>query len=315
MIVIDSDRVHELLTVGSLVEPMRQAFASQARSPPRIHYELEADQSTRTLLIMPAWNEEAIGAKIATVFSRNGQRDLPSISGVYVLFSGRTGLPRAIIDGRAMTLLRTAAVSALAADVLVQPDPRVLLMVGTGALARYLIEGHMAVRPYESILIWGRNRLKAQAIASTFDDSGTRIDVVTNLESAARTADVICCATMAEQPIIQGAWLKGTSHLDLVGSYKPTMRESDGACWQDAVGVVDTLDALSDSGDLIAPLSNNLIKPDAISLLGNIVANPIKQVTARRSVFKSVGVALADLAVAERLVAAIAGKSAAAVGN
>ena len=302
MIQIDFDTVHRLAGVSSLVEPLRRAFVSPAISPDRAHYELETQHRSGTLLLMPSWQREGdIGIKIATVFPQNAAAGLPSVHATYLLLSGQTGQPRAWIDGRALTLIRTAAVSALAADLLAPATPKVLLMVGTGALSRYLVEGHRAVRQYRSVLIWGRDPQKAAAVARDLSARGWPVSVATDLQSAARSADVISCATLAEQPLIKGAWLKAACHLDLVGSFKPTMREADDECLRHAFIAVDTHGALKDSGDLIDPLATGVIAKERISLLSGLLAENPATPRPHKTVFKSVGVALADLAVAEQL--------------
>jgi ornithine cyclodeaminase len=302
MIHIDFDAVHRLATVGSLVEPLRRAFVSHAVSPERAHYDLEARNQARTLLLMPSWRPDGdIGVKITTIFPDNGARGLPSVNAAYLLLSGQTGQPRAWIDGRALTLLRTAAVSALAADLLAPAMPDVLLMVGTGALSRYLVEGHLAVRKYKSVLIWGRDPQKAAAVVRDLGARGWPVRIATGLETAARSADVISCATLAEQPLIKGHWLKSAAHLDLVGSFKPAMREGDDACMRGALIAVDTRSALEESGDLIEPLARGVIAKDDISLLGELIAAGPATPRPHKTVFKSVGVAHADLAVAEQL--------------
>jgi alanine dehydrogenase len=302
MITIDFDDVHQLATVKSLIEPMRRAFSSLERGPERAHYDLATDNESGTLLIMPAWRPAAaIGVKITTVFPNNPDRGHPSIAGAYLLLSWSTGEPRALIDGRALTLLRTAAVSAMAADLLAPPNPEVLLMVGTGALSRYLIEGHLAVRKYKSILIWGRDPRKAETIATELEARGLTICAQTDLEKATPSADVISCATMSDTALIKGAWLKSQAHLDLVGSFKPTMREADDERFRRAFIVVDTLDAIRESGDLIGPLANGIVDRGHILLLKNLIERNVGMPNAHNTVFKSVGVALADLAVAEQL--------------
>jgi alanine dehydrogenase len=303
MIHIDFDTVHRLSGVGSLVEPLRRAFLSHGVSPERIHYDLEALDQPRTLLLMPAWQPGgAIGVKIVTVFPGNSAQGLPSVNACYLLLSGQTGQPRALIDGRALTLLRTAAVSALAADLLAPAKPDRLLMVGTGALSRYLVEGHRSVRNYQSVLIWGRDAHKATAVARDLSARGWPVRAAPDLESAARSADVISCATLAEQPLIHGTWLKYNCHLDLVGSFKPTMRETDDACMRDAFIAVDTRAALKESGDLVAPLARGVMAEGTIFLLGDLAAKKqTKRPRAGRTVFKSVGAAQADLAAAEYL--------------
>src|ERR1700679_3594705 len=293
MMYIDFDTVHQLAGVGSLVEPLRRAFVSPAVAPERAHYDLAAPNNPRTLLIMPAWQPDGdIGVKIATVVPNNARRGFPSVNAVYVLLSGQTGEPRALIDGRALTLLRTAAVSALAADLLAPANPEVLLMVGTGALSRYLIEGHLAVRSYRSILIWGRNPRKAETIARELRARGLPIRAQNDLEKMTRSADVISCATMSDTALIKGTWLKSKAHLDLVGSFKPTMREADDECFRRAFIVIDTLNATTESGDLIGPLANGTIDESQIALLKNLIEQKGEAPLAHHTVFKSVGVAL-----------------------
>jgi len=296
---IDFDAVHRT-GVRDLIEPLRHAFAANARSPDRAHYDLGPPHQPRTLLLMPSWQSDGpIGVKIATVFPGNAQHGLPSVNAAYLLISGQTGQPEAWIDGRALTLLRTAAVSALAADLLAPADPDVLLMVGTGALSRYLIEGHRAVRNYRCILVWGRDPHKAAAVASDLGARGWPVSVAADLETAARAADVISCATLTEQPLIHGAWLKSHCHLNLMGSFKPGMRETDDACLRNAHIVVDTLAALQESGDLAGPLAGGIIQASQVVLLNDLAAQEHPAPRAARTVFKSVGVAHADLAAAE----------------
>jgi alanine dehydrogenase len=299
---IDFDTVLRLGGVGSLVEPLRRAFVSHAVTPERAHYDLAAPDRPRTLLLMPSWQPGGdIGVKIATVFPDNADRGLPSVNAAYVLLSGQTGEPRAWIDGRALTLVRTAAVSALAADLLAPAAPDVLLAVGTGALSRYLVEGHLAVRRYRAVLIWGRDPDKAAAVARDLGARGWPVAVARDLEAAARSADVISCATLAEQPLIEGRWLKPACHLNLIGSFRPSMREADDDCMRGAFIAVDTLTALTESGDLCQPLARGVIAKDDISLLGELIAAKRAASRPHKTVFKSVGVAHADLAVAEYL--------------
>jgi ornithine cyclodeaminase len=299
---IDFEAVHRLATVGSAVEPLRRAFRSPGISPERAHYDLETPDSQRTLLLMPSWQPQRhIGVKVATVFTGNTHEGLPSVNAAYLLLSWQTGEPLAWIDGRALTLIRTAAVSALAADLLAPASPDILLMVGTGALSRYLIQGHMAMRRYKSVLVWGRNPKKAAAVADALSASACPVSAVTDLEAAARSADVISCATLAENPLIKGSWLKGKCHLDLVGSFKAAMREADDECMRGAFIAVDTAGALRESGDLIEPLAHGVMTKAAVFLLGDLLARPGTLARADKTVFKSVGVAFADLAVAEHL--------------
>jgi alanine dehydrogenase len=294
---LDFDFVRARVTAADLIEPLRRGFAQEVEAPSRTHYEIGSGES---LLVMPCWRKAGhLGVKIVTVFPENVRRDLPSVNGEYLLLSAETGQSLALIDGRALTLLRTAAVSALAADLLAIPRPDSLLMVGTGALAPYLIEAHLAIRSYRSVAIWGRNLDKANRLVEGLARKGWPVRLTTELEKAAREANVISCATMAESALIKGQWLREASHLDLVGSFRPSMREADIDCFRDAFVVVDTLDALQESGDLIGPLQSKVIRREDIVHLSGLVSNPASKSRARRTVFKSVGCAVADLAAAE----------------
>ncbi len=300
MIRLDADRVRRLASVGDLVEPLRLAFATGVVAPPRSHYSLKVGRDAPTLLVMPSWRENgATGVKLVTVFPDNPARGLPSITGEYLLFSGEDGRTLTLIDGAALTALRTAAVSALAADVLAPSVVSTFLMVGSGALAPYLIEGHTSVRDYEAVTLWARNPKKAHALAADMSKRGVYVQVVENLADAVERADVISCATTASAPLIHGAWLKTGTHLDLVGGFLPTMRESDDACMAGAFVSVDTLDAAKECGDLIGPLKSGLIDLDQITPLTSLVRSGSRVEPCRRTVFKSVGYALADLAAAE----------------
>jgi alanine dehydrogenase len=303
VIEIDFDAAHRLADVGALIEPLRRIFASNPMSPERSHYDLPGPAQPRSLLLMPSWQRGgAIGVKIVTVFPDNAERGDPSVNAAFLLLSGNNGKPRAWIDGRALTLLRTAAVSALAADLLAPADPAVLLMIGTGALSRYLIEGHLAVRRYASVLVWGRNAHKAAAVCRDLAAKGLSVAVAKDLARAARSADVISCATLATAPLLQGRWLKSDVHVDFVGSFRPDMREGDDDCLRGAYVVVDTLTALAESGELLEPLARGAIDKEHIVPLSTLAAAGHAAARPAKTVFKSVGVAHADLAVAEYLV-------------
>lgn len=299
---LDFDSVHARAGVADLIAPLRRAFAEGVNAPARTHYDLGTPPATKSLLVMPGWREGGhLGVKIVTVFPDNDKRGLCSINGEYLLISGDTGKPLALIDGAALTLLRTAAVSALAADLLAPPDADTLLMVGTGALATYLIEGHLAVRRFKSIGVWGRTAAKAARLVNHLLGKELPVHLVPHLETAAREADVICCATMATSPLIEGRWLKQHAHLNLIGGFRPSMREVDADCFRDSLVAVDTLDALEESGDLIEPLQSRIVQRDQIVQLRDLVARGAAAAHLRRSVFKSVGSALADLSAAEWL--------------
>src|SRR3954463_7760755 len=181
-------------------------FRDGAGVPPRHHHAIDPpaidppgpDGSPGTLLLMPAWRTgEALGVKIVTVFPDNSRRALPSVHGTYLLLDAATGMPKAVLDGTALTLRRTAAASALAAEFLAPPGSAVHLMVGTGALAPHLVAAYAAVRPIRQALVWGRNPAKAAALAGQLSASGIPAEPVSDLAQAVGRADIVTCATLA----------------------------------------------------------------------------------------------------------------------
>lgn len=297
----DADAVEAALETPALVEQLRDAFRSTITVPPRKHYTVPTGGGPdATLLLMPAWQETRyIGVKIVSVFPGNGTQGLPSVMGAYVLMSARTGEPLAMIDGRMLTLRRTAAASALAAKYLARPDASRLLMVGTGALAPHLIRAHATVRPLREVVIWGRTPEKAKTLAGVLHSRYLKVTATTDLEGAVRGADIISCATLAQEPLIRGDWLQPGQHLDLVGGFTPQMREADDAAVERARVYVDTPVALKEAGDIVQPLNNGV-------LVEKMIAGDLAELAQGRchgrsfhnqiTLFKSVGTAIEDLA-------------------
>lgn len=304
MITLDYDAIMRLVAPADLARPIRTAFRHPPIAPDRSHYAVSrGTQPPASLLVAPAWREgDFIGVKIASVFAANTALGLPSVMGQYLLLSAETGEAIALLDGRALSLLRASAVSALAADILAPRAARRLLMVGAGALAPFLIEAHSCVRDYDSIQLWARDRAKAQALAERLKDDGLAVEVATDLEKATRKADVISCATMADQPLIHGAWLAPASHLDLVGGFRPDMREADDDAPRSALVVTDSPRAAADCGDLCEPLTARVLTPAGILSMEDLCKAGFERAAGpQRSVFKSIGAAAADLAAAEHI--------------
>ena len=303
MRIITAAQVEAALDFDHLIERLRQTFRSGATVPVRHHHEI-GDGSEGTLLLMPAWQTHRhIGIKIVTVFAGNAEKSLPSVMGAYLLLNGSTGEPLALIDGPTLTVKRTAAASALAAAYLARQDCERLLMVGTGALAPYLIQAHAQVRPICNVLIWGRSPAKAERLARKLNRRDFRVAATTDLEAAVRGAQVISCATMASEPLIRGAWLQPGQHLDLVGGFRPDMREADDAAVERSRVFVDTRDgACSEAGDIVQPIANGVMSQDDIA--ADLFDLTRGERAGRRyydqiTLFKSVGTALEDLGAAQ----------------
>lgn len=309
MRVVGPEEVHRSLDDPSLIDALAAMFRDGCETPVRHHHRIAVPGGADgTLLLMPAWQTGGpVGVKLVTVFPDNGRRGLPAVMGAYLLLDGATGAPRALIDGPALTVRRTAAASALAARFLARADARRLLMAGTGALAPHLVRAHAAVRPIREVAIWGRSPDKAERLAAALagDLPGVAVRTAPDLADAVRAADVVSCATLATEPLIRGAWLGPGQHLDLVGAYSPAMREADDEAVRRARLFVDTrAGALKEAGDLVQPLESGVIAEDDIAgdLFELTRGAPGRRDDREITLFKSVGTALEDLAAA-RLVA------------
>lgn len=313
MIVIDADEISGLLEPGMLVETLRTAFAADIEVPVRHHHVIPRDgEPDAMLLLMPAWHRRAeaggrIGVKIVAVVPGNAARGRASVVGSYLLMSGETGEPLAVLDGRILTLLRTAAASALAASYLARPEARRLAMIGAGALAPHLVAAHAAVRPIDEVVIWNRSPEGAAALAARLDGamlSGRRIRARTaaSVAEAVGQADIASAATLSADPLICGSDLPAGIHVDLVGGFTPGMREADDAAVVKAEVYVDTrAGATVEAGDILQPIRSGILGEGEIRAeLADLCAGRAKGRTDPEAVtlFKSVGVALEDLAAA-----------------
>lgn len=302
MRILDRDATEQALAWPALIDALEQMFVGDCVMPVRHHHSVEVPgEAAATLLLMPAWTPGAyIGVKLVNVFPDNHLRGLPAVSGGYLLSSGKTGALLAMIDGGELTARRTAAASALAARCLARQDASHLLVVGTGRLALNLIEAHSHTRSITRVSVWGRSTSKAEALAAEARAKGYKAEAVLDLEATARTADIISCATLSNEPLIKGAWLKPGSHLDLIGAFNASMRESDDLAMQRARIFVDTRSgALGEAGDILQAIQSGAITQDAI--LGELRELLLEKVEGRMSdeditLFKSVGAALEDLA-------------------
>ncbi len=307
MRIFTADEIAAALPYGRLIDALERAFRAPASVPARSFHPIPVPNGNDGLLIMmPAW---AVGrhacVKIATVFPGNEAQGLPTVQAQILLFDASNGSCVAVLEGGEITRRRTAAASALAARWLARTDARELLVVGTGALAAYMAAAHAEVRTFERISVWGRNSAKAAACVRRIEARlpGQTVVTAADLESAARRADVISCATTSCEPLIRGQWLKEGAHLDLVGSYSAGMREADSEAVARARVFVDTHQgARSEAGDLLIPLAEGRIAADHIrGELAQLVAGSVPGRQSEREVtlFKSVGTAIEDLVAAE----------------
>lgn len=307
MQVITADEVDRVLDPAGLADALDEAFRGDIVVPVRHHHDVERPDADATLLLMPAWTgrdaaEPFAGTKIVTVFPGNAARHLPSVLGTYLLMDGATGAPVAAIDGTRLTVWRTAAASALAARKLARPDASRMVMVGAGAMAPFLIRAHAAERRLSDIALWNHRPERARALAADLASQGLPVRATEDLAGEVGKADIVSAATLSHEPLIQGAWLRPGTHLDCVGAFRPTMRETDDLCVTRGTLFCDTrAGALKEGGDYAIPLAAGLISPASVAAdlydlsrgvhRGRSSADEI-------TMFKSVGTAIEDLAAA-----------------
>ena len=308
MLTLDAAEVAEALPYDQLMNALGTAFANDYTVPLRTHHDVPLPGGTAgTLLLMPAWRPGgSIGIKVATVFPDNAVRNLPAVYASYLLVNAETGVPLALLDGSEITLRRTAAASALASSYLSKSDSAQLLMVGTGKLAPHLIAAHATVRPITDVLIWGRRREAAEMLADRLAGSTIAVSVCDDLEQGVGSADIISCATLASEPLIHGESLRAGQHLDLVGAFKPEMREADSNAVARADIYVDTkAGALAEGGDIVQAIKDGSIaESDIRGELKDLVTKkaPGRTTDTAITLFKSVGTAIEDLVAAEMVI-------------
>lgn len=305
---IDTDQTRAALSFDAVIDALRTAFRDGATVPPRHVHAIESGSSRGTSLIMPAWSDRGyFGVKIINIFPDNTHLGLPGLHATYNLYSATTGVPVAQVDGDVITVFRTAGAAALGADYLARKDARTLLIVGSGRIAGLVAQAMRQVRPIERVMVWNVRAAGAEVLAQRLREQGFDASATTDLEAATRQADIISCATLSTVPLIRGAWLRPGVHLDLIGSFKPEMRETDPACFDGTTVYVDTDEAPTKSGDLLSAFEAGVLTREAIQ--GDLHQLTTGQRPGRRNdeeitVFKAVGSALEDLTLATLVVEA-----------
>lgn len=279
------------------VESGLAAFSSGQVLQP-VRNMLTVEEEKRYLGVMPAVARDAMGLKLVSFYPKNAGAGLPTHMATVLLFCPETGEPLAVMDGRLITEMRTAAVSAAATKRLASADARVLALLGSGVQAKAHLEALSRIREFDEVRVWSRTPEHAERFA---EQHGAR---AMDAESAVRGADVIVAATNAREPILEGAWLKAGAHVNSVGSPRPNWRELDDEAMANVV-IVDSREAvLKESGDII--LSNARIYAEIGELFAGTKPCPVAETT----VFKSVGLAIEDIVAAKLVLDASAASSA-----
>ncbi len=296
---VDAATTARALPFPALIAALERMFVAGCDTPAR---HVHAVGDALTSLLMPAWLPgRYFGLKVVNVAPGNAALGLPGLFATYQLFDASTGAPLALIDGGEITARRTAAASALAASKLARRDGRRLLIVGAGRVGSLLVPAYRAVLEIDEVMVWSRDPASATRLAAALREQGhAGVRAVDDLASAVASADIVSCATLAAEPVVHGEWLAPGVHLDLIGGFTPAMREADDACFAGAEVWVDTAEALAKAGDLLHPLATGALRRDDVrGTLADLCANPAPaRDPATRTVFKSVGTALEDLAAA-----------------
>jgi len=289
--------------MAEAIDALEAAFSDS--EPPQSPQRTHVSTADGTLLLMPAHGHAGTGVKIVTVAPDNTQRGLPLIHGAYVLFAPGTMELEAVIDGAALTGLRTAAVSGLATRYLAGDAARSLVIFGAGTQANTHLDAMVAARPIESVTVVSRSSGPAEALAERARGMG--LDGRVGPASAVADADIVCTCTTSPEPLFDGDLLPPGAHVNAVGAFEPHARELDEATvGRGLVVVEDRAAALEEAGDLIIPLRAGVIdEGHVVADLRELVAGTqVRKSTDDVTVFKSVGLALEDLAVARAAVAA-----------
>jgi thiomorpholine-carboxylate dehydrogenase len=298
---LDEASVRAVLRWDPLIAAMEPALAafSAGRVLQPVRNMLTIEEGKRYLGIMPAVADEGIGLKLVSFYPGNAGTNVPTHLAMVLLFRSDTGEPLAVMDGRLITEMRTAAVSAAVTRHLASPQSRVLALLGSGVQARAHLEALSHVRKFAEVRVWSRTPEHVRRFA---EEHG--VEAAPDAETAVRGADVVVTATSSLAPVLRGAWLKPGAHVNAVGAPRPTWRELDDEAMSAAVLVVDSREAvLKESGDVI--LSKAPIYAEVGEIFGGTKPKPP---AGRTTLFKSVGIATEDLWAARLVYDSIAGR-------
>jgi ornithine cyclodeaminase/alanine dehydrogenase-like protein (mu-crystallin family) len=286
-LVVTEDQVREALTFRELIPAMERALMdfSAGRVQQPVRTVLPVAEHGGWFGVMPAVCGDLMGAKLVTFYPGNAARGLHTHLATIQLFRASTGEPVAVMDGRLITEMRTAAVSAVATRLLASPRARVLALLGAGVQARSHLQALRLVREFDEVRVWSRSAGRAEEFAR---ETGAR--VCSSVEEAVSDADVVVTVTSASEPILRGEWLKPGAYVNAVGAVGPARRELDEAVMQAAVVVESRAAAVVESGDII--LSGAAVFAELGEMLADGTVPP------GRVVFKSLGIAVEDITAA-----------------
>jgi thiomorpholine-carboxylate dehydrogenase len=287
---LNEEQVREHLRMAELIPTMEKALidfsAGKVTQPVRPVIKIDVAAATGFLGLMPAHTPDGLGLKAVTFYPSNAERGIPTHMATIFLVDPQTGTPLAIMDGRLITEMRTAAVSAAATKLLASPDAKVLTILGSGVQARSHVEALCLVRQFEEIRVWSPTLEHATQFAQEIGATAM------SAEKAARDADVIVTVTSSNTPVLRGSWLKPGCHVNAIGACRPDWRELDDEVMANVVFVDSREAAIKESGDVI------LSRAKIYAELGEALAGRVPTRANETTVFKSLGMAVEDIAAA-----------------
>lgn len=306
MNIISAEQVHNSLTFEHLIPLLKSTFSNNFTMPQRQVFHLDnTHQSNDAFALLPSWNKDVIGTKAFTYFPDNtAHEQLQSLYSKIMLFKRKTGEPLALVDGTSVTYWRTAAISALASQLLSKKESHNFVLFGTGNLAPFLIKAHLAVRDITQVTLVARSPEKADKLISQLSTQYPHVvfKISQSLEQDIRWADIICCATGSPEPLFDGNWLIPGTHIDCLGNHNADRRECDTTTLTRARVYVDSrVNNLAEAGELLIPIKQGkFTERDIVGELAELCKQPslLRQSDNEITLFKSVGTAISDLVTA-----------------
>ena len=287
---LNEEQVRQHLRMAELIPAMEEALiefsAGKVTQPVRSVINVDVVAATGFLGLMPALTPKGLGLKAVTFYPSNAQRGIPTHMATIFLVDPQTGTPLAIMDGRLVTEMRTAAVSAAATKLLAAPDAKVLAILGSGVQAHSHVEALRLVRQFQEVRVWSPTKEHAEQFAKEIGATAT------SAEQAVRGADVVVTATSSKIPVLKGAWLKPGCHVNGIGACRPDWRELDDGAMNNVVFVDSREGAMKEAGDVI--LSGAKIYAE----LGEALSGKVPSRATETTIFKSLGMAVEDIAAA-----------------
>ena len=302
---LDADAIRGAVPITDLLDAVEAAYrdvaAGRDRSPLRSHVALDAGD----LLLMPGVRDGGRGAsvKLVTIVPGNAERGLPTLHAIVIWLDAVTGQPLALMDGATITAMRTGAASGVATRLLARPDSATLAVIGAGAQAEWQVRAVLAARPISRILVHARSPEARGRFAERMTQAiGIRVEPVASAEGAVRDADVVCCATTSLEPVFDASWLRPGTHVNGIGAFRLGMVELPPELFARAstVAVDSRSAAMAEAGDVVAAVEGGLLTEAQLVELGTVGRDWVEsRAPDAITAFKSVGLAIQDVAAAE----------------